>query len=66
MRNLSNQDVRAVSVVANGAFELNSDGFALDDIVVGSAIAPVPKPGSAALLLAGLGLGLLVRRRARR
>lgn len=59
-------NVRAVSFVANGAIELNSDGLALDDIVVGSAIPAVPEPGSAALLLAALGLGLLVRRRARR
>ena len=59
-------DVRAVSFVANGAFELNSDGYSLDDIVVGSAVSPVPEPASAALLLAGLGLGFASRRRAKR
>ena len=59
-------DVRAVSFVANGAIELNSDGFSLDDIVVGSAVSPVPEPASAALLLAGLGLALVARRRAPR
>ena len=57
--------VRAVSFVGNGAIELNSDGFSLDDIVVGSAVSPVPEPASSALLLAGLGLGLVARRRAR-
>ena len=54
-----------MSFVGNGAIELNSDGFSLDDIVVGSAVSPVPEPASSALLLAGLGLGLVARRRAR-
>ena len=58
--------VRAVSFVANGSFELNSNGFALDDIVTGSAVRAVPEPASTGLMLAGLALLGAARRRARR
>lgn len=46
-------------------FQGGLEGFAIDNLTYASATL-VPEPGSAHLLLAGLGLGLLGARRARR
>jgi hypothetical protein len=40
-----------------------NDGFAIDDVVVGASVAPVPLPPAGLALLAGLGALAVVRRR---
>lgn len=53
-----------VSSVAVGLFIESGDGFGIDDVRLGSSVAPIPVPASLPLLAGGLGLmGWIARRR---
>jgi hypothetical protein len=50
-------DIGGLKVLSRGA-----EGFTIDDFSYGGSAAPVPEPGSLALMLAGLAAVMLVRR----